>query len=123
MAFAMLWNATVCFSKLSVLLMYVQLIPLDSMQKWCKWIGIVIVLWCVGDIIAAFLICRPLAKNWDRTLPGTCGSQPDFYFAMGIINIVSDIVLLALPMPYLYKLRMPLRKKLIAGTMLSIGVM
>lgn len=123
MAFAMLWNATVCFSKLSVLLMYTQLFPVASMEKWCKYIGAVIILWNTSNIVAGFLICRPLAKNWDMTLPGTCGSTPDFYFAMGIVNIVSDIFLLGLPLPYIQKLRMPLKKKLIAASMLSIGVM
>ena len=59
MAFALLWNATVCFSKLSVLLMYTALIPVRSMIIWARSIGAVIIAWNVGDIIAGFLICRP----------------------------------------------------------------
>jgi hypothetical protein len=123
MAFALLWNATVCFGKLSVLLMYAALIPVKSMIFWCKVLGGIIIAWNVGDIIAGFLICRPLAKNWDFTIEGTCGSQPNFYFAMGMVNIISDIFLIGLPMPYLWDLKMPMKKKLIAAGMLSIGIM
>lgn len=122
MSFALLWNVTVCFSKLSVLLMYTSLIPVPSMIKWAKGIGALIIAWNVGNIIAGFLICRPLARNWDFLIPGTCGSQPNFYFAMGMVNLITDLMLIVLPMPYLYNLRMAMRKKIIAGGMLSIGI-
>lgn len=123
MSFALLWNATVCFSKLSVLLMYTTLIPHLSLALWARAIGAFIVMWNTGNIVGGFLVCRPLAKNWNFSLPGTCGSQPNYYFSMGIINIITDIFLIALPMPYLYRLRLELRKKILAMALLSIGVM
>jgi len=122
MSFAILWNATVCFSKLSVLLMYTALIPIVSMVHWARILGVAIIAWSVADVVAALAICRPLAKNWNFALPGTCGGQPDFYFAMGVINLIADAVMILLPMPYLYKLRMAWRRKLAAMALLSIGV-
>jgi len=122
MAFAMLWNVTVCFSKLSVLLMYTSLFPVKSCTRWAQGIGGVIILWNVSDILAALLVCRPIARNWDFTIPGTCGSQPNFYLSMGIVNIISDVFILALPLPYLYELKLAWKKKLLAMSMLSIGV-
>ena len=122
MSFSILWNATVCFSKLSVLLMYAALIPMSSMSQWARILGALIITWNIADIFAALLICRPLAKNWNFTLPGTCGSQPSFYFAMGIVNLIADAVIIILPMPYLFELRMAWRKKLAAMALLSIGV-
>lgn len=123
MTFALLWNATVCFSKLSVLLMYTTLIPNRSLTRWTRGIGLFIILWNVGNIIGGLLICRPLAKNWDFTREGQCGSQPNYYFTMGIINIITDVLLIGLPMPYLYRLRLERRKKILAMALLSIGVM
>ncbi|KAI4923285.1 hypothetical protein J4E85_008322 [Alternaria conjuncta] len=78
--------------------------------------------WSVADVIPALAICRPLAKNWNFSLPGTCGGQPTFHFAMGVINLITDAVMIFLPMPYLYKLRMAWRRKLAAMALLSIGV-
>lgn len=122
MSFALLWNATVCFSKLSVLLMYTTLIPMPSMIRNARIIGALIICWNVGDILVGFLICRPLAKNWDFTIEGTCGSQPNFYFAMGIVNLVTDAILIALPIPYLLRLTLAARKKVLAIALLSIGI-
>ncbi|KAF2111379.1 hypothetical protein BDV96DRAFT_614721 [Lophiotrema nucula] len=122
MTFAILWNVTVCFSKLSVLLMYHSLIPMKSLLRWAQGIGMFVILWNICNIIAGFLICRPLARNWDFAIPGTCGSQPNFYFSMGIVNIITDIFILGLPLPYLYRLKMAMKKRLLAMGLLTIGV-
>jgi hypothetical protein len=122
MSFSVLWNATVCFSKLSVLSMYAAMIPKSSMSKWARILGALIIIWNIANIIAGLLICRPFAKNWDFTLPGTCGRQPAFYFAMGLVNLITDAVIIVLPMPYLYNLRLAWRKKLAAMALLSIGI-
>jgi hypothetical protein len=110
-----------CFSKLSVLLMYPALIPTSSMLKWARILGALIIMWNMADIIAALLICQPLARNWDFTLPGTCGSQLTFYFAMGLVNLITDAVIIVLPMPYIYNLRLARREKLVVMALLSIG--
>ncbi|KAF1973739.1 hypothetical protein BU23DRAFT_598852 [Bimuria novae-zelandiae CBS 107.79] len=122
MAFAMIWNVTVCFSKLSVLFMYATLFVQESLLRWGRYIGIFVITWNVADIIAALVICKPIARNWDLTVPGTCGSQPKFYTSMGVINIVTDVAILGLPLPYLFSLQMPLRRKIMATGMLTIGV-
>ncbi|RYN43824.1 hypothetical protein AA0112_g238 [Alternaria arborescens] len=41
---------------------------------------------------------------------------------MGIVNLITDAVIIALPMPYLYKLRIAWRRKLAVMALLSIGV-
>lgn len=93
------------------------------MVVWCQRIGALIILWCVGDILGGFLICRPLKRNWDFTVPGKCGNQGDYYFAMGMINIVTDVIIIVLPMPYLYRLQLSTSKKLTAMGLLSVGIM
>lgn len=121
-SFSFLWNATVFFSKISVLLMYVAIIPIPSMITWVKVIGGLILLWNTSNILAGFLICRPLAKSWDFATPGTCGSQPAFYFAMGIVNLITDGAIIVLPMPYLYRLQLATGRKVLAMSLLGIGI-
>ncbi|KAJ8112813.1 hypothetical protein OPT61_g4906 [Boeremia exigua] len=92
------------------------------MIRWTKAIGGVILLWNTSNIIAGFLICRPLSKNWNFAMPGVCGSQPAFYFAMGIINLLTDSAIIVLPMPYLYKLQLATGKKVLTMALLGIGI-
>lgn len=42
---------------------------------------------------------------------------------MGIVNIFTDIVILSMPMPFLYKLKLPTRKKVVLIGMFAVGIM
>src|SRR5690606_23842621 len=124
MVFCILWNVSICLSKLSVLWLYTTLIPVRKMIIPARALAIFIILWNTGNILGQFLICRPFAMNWDQTIPGgTCGSQRDYYFTQGVINIITDILMLALPMPFLFNLQLPLLKKLVLMGMFAIGIM
>ena len=98
------------------------LMPMRSMIIPARALGGFIVVWNVGNIIGQLLICRPFALNWDQTIDGTCGSQPTYYFVMGIFNIVMDIIILAMPMPFLMKLKLATRKKLALVGMFAVGI-
>lgn len=41
---------------------------------------------------------------------------------MGMINLITDAVIIALPIPYLVRLRLALRKKVFAIALLSVGI-
>lgn len=86
-------------------------------------LGGFIILWNTGNILGQLLICKPFARNWDLSVEGKCGSQRDLYFIMGAFNIVTDILVLGLPMPFLYKLHLPLLKKMVLIGMFAVGIM
>ncbi|RAR14521.1 integral membrane protein [Stemphylium lycopersici] len=119
---AFIWTVTVCLSKVSVLLMYTYIIPNPSMLLLCRLVGALLVAWTISGLMAASMICRPFHHNWDLSIDGVCGSQNKFYFAMGMVNLIIDTGLIALPMPYLYRLRMPWRRKFVAMALLGIGI-
>ncbi|KAB5513518.1 integral membrane protein [Coniochaeta sp. 2T2.1] len=123
LAFPILWNVTVCFSKLSVLLMYTTLIPVREMVISCRIIGLVIILWNTGSVLGALLMCRPFALNWDRSLPGTCGDNRFFYMWLGAINVVAEAIMLLLPLPFLYRLQIETYKKVVVIGLFSVGWM
>jgi hypothetical protein len=79
---------------------------------------------CVGVVICleAFFICRPLAFNWDKSIDGVCGDQDKAYRAQAIVNLFVDVAIVLLPVPMLWKLQMPLAKKLGVYVMFSIGI-
>ncbi|KAH9900526.1 integral membrane protein [Xylariomycetidae sp. FL2044] len=123
MSFALLWNATTCFTKISILLIYASLFPVNRLIAACRVTGVLIVLWNIGGILGGVLICRPFAMNWDTTIPGgSCGNQPLYYLLLGVINILAEGTLLVMPIPVLYHLRMPLRKKMVIIGMFSVGL-
>jgi hypothetical protein len=123
LAFPIIWNFTICFSKLSVLLMYTSVIPVREMVTACRVVGLLIILWNAGGVLGALLLCRPLALNWDKTLPGTCGDNRRYYIWLGGINVVVEAAILLLPLPFIYRLQMKTFKKLVVIGLFSVGWM
>ena len=75
----------------------------------------------VGNILLAFLICRPFAKNWNLLLPGTCGSTKDSVIATSIVNFIVDLIIISLPMPMIWRLQMAKTRKIALTTIFSLG--
>lgn len=123
LAFPIIWNITICFSKLSVLFMYVTVIPVRRMIIACRVVGLFIVLWNTGGVLGALLLCRPISLNWDKSgaVEGSCGDNRLFYIWLGIINVIAEAVILLLPLPFLYNLQMKLFKKLVVIGLFSVG--
>lgn len=122
LAFPILWNFTACFSKLSVLLVYISVIPIREMTLACRAVGLFIILWNTGGVLGALLLCNPIALNWDRTLSGHCGDNRLYYMLLGGINVVVEAVILLLPAPFLYRPQMKAFKKAIVIGLFRLDV-
>lgn len=121
-AWPLLWNCCVMTSKWSVLLMYEALIPVPRMKLAVRIVGCFVTVFNLGGVLEAFLICRPYAANWDSSA-GSCGNVRNFYIWLSALNLFSDLVILILPIPFVYKLQMPLRKRMGLVGMFTVGVL
>ncbi|KAF2086344.1 hypothetical protein K490DRAFT_44603, partial [Saccharata proteae CBS 121410] len=89
--------------------------------KWLAW-------FCAACYIAVFLTitfgCSPTAMNWQvRPLPPRkCTLKEQNFIVTAIFNVITDGAILAVPVPLLWKLRVPLHKKLVIALLLSSGL-
>ncbi|MCJ1463900.1 hypothetical protein MMC07_002509 [Pseudocyphellaria aurata] len=73
-------------------------------------------------VLETLLLCRPLAYNWNPTIPGGhCADRPKAWLSSGIINLLLDICIIYMPLPLLWKLQMPTTKKLGITAMFGVG--
>lgn len=74
-------------------------------------------------IVGSVLICHPLAFHWNTSIPGGyCGNFYALWLTIGVLNIVTDLVLLLLPMPCLYGLKLSFHKRLGLMGMFGAGL-
>ncbi len=84
----------------------------------------IVILWALATVLMGFLMCKPFAFNWDQTIPdGHCGNQVLSYEVTGALNLVTDLIVLFLPMPYLYGLNLALYKKLVLMVTFAVGLL
>jgi hypothetical protein len=119
-----LWVLSLSCTKLSILYLYVQVFP----YRWVVWSSYVtmsiIVAWTIATILAGCLVCQPFAFNWDKTIPdGSCGDQVTSFTVTGIINLITDVMVLLLPMRPLYRLQMAMYKKMTFITVFGLGAL
>jgi hypothetical protein len=74
-------------------------------------------------LIAANISCKPYAKLWDKTVPGTCNNNNAFDVATASYNFVSDFLILLLPQRIIWRLHLKLKKKIGIAVIFAIGLM
>lgn len=67
--------------------------------------------------------CHPIRAQWDITITDKrCTiSQGTIYISGSIPNVVTDVLILLMPVPYVWRLRAPLAQKLILGAMFALA--
>ncbi|KAK2800356.1 hypothetical protein FQN50_008172 [Emmonsiellopsis sp. PD_5] len=107
--------------KLSILISYTRFAT--STFRYAVWVTMAIVLaWGIAFIIVLLLACRPLQAYWNWTLAGTCSDEPKRTLAFTTTNIITDGMVLLLPIPTFWKLRLPLRERIVLIILMSLGL-
>ena len=74
------------------------------------------------EVIFEIALCTPREKIWNPLMQGGhCFSTNANFQASGIFNVISDFAILILPMPCVWKLRMPLKKKVLMTVIFATG--
>lgn len=70
-----------------------------------------------------FLICRPMAVDWNAHVDGSCSDQIVSYLVLEVLGLLLDLTIAAVSIPYLWALQMALAKKFLTQLMFSIGAL
>ena len=77
--------------------------------------------YAVTDWLKLFVICRPFAYSWDKTIDGKCGDTLKGWLITGIVNLLIDVGVITLPLPVLWRLQMSPGKKIGLTAMFTVG--
>ncbi|KAI3393573.1 hypothetical protein diail_3922 [Diaporthe ilicicola] len=115
------WSLSLGLTKLSILALYAKIFSVGSFVLISQACAVFVVIWAMILFIGAFTICSPVEYNWDKfSTVGTCGDVRMLWAVTGALNIFSDLVVMLLPMPYIYGLSLQLYKKI--GLMVTFGI-
>lgn len=110
---AILYLVCQALAKCSLLLFYHRM----SRLRWFMVLSTVTMFFVIGYtvsvILALIFACKPIAKAWDATITGgSCINRGGLYLTIAITNIITDLILLILPIPLVWRLQMPRIQKL-----------
>lgn len=120
-----LWLATAAATKASLLLLYYRLFSPSRRFRVAVYIGSAIVFcqWFSLTVSSIFQ-CRPVAAFWNRSIQGAeCIDLPRFTIVSGVLNLLTDVLILCLPVPMVWGLNTTNVQKITLTAMFLLGVL
>ncbi|RDW56693.1 hypothetical protein BP6252_14045 [Coleophoma cylindrospora] len=121
-AYQLIYGTVQALAKVSYLFFYLRIFVNKGFIKAVKIVAAIVVAWWTANVLQVFLICTPFKLNYDVTVTGTCGNRPAAYTAIGAINLITDVAILLLPIPTVWKLQMPVSSKIGICGIFTIGL-
>lgn len=107
-AIPLLYLAAVVFPKLAILALYLRVFTRPRFRIACYVLATCILANWIGSTVAGLLLCRPLAYLWHRIiLGGHCLDMNPWRRWASLVNIVTDVAMLILPLPEVWQLHTP----------------
>ncbi|KAL8953746.1 MAG: hypothetical protein Q9222_000428 [Ikaeria aurantiellina] len=115
------WPVAQSTTKISILLFYVHLFPTKPFRVAAYSMIVVVSAWGIQQILASLFLCNPISFNWNGSIQGSCGDVAANCLAGAGINTLTDIIILILPMPIIWRLHVPLRQKVMLSLIFGLG--
>lgn len=126
MAIQLVYFTNAVLTKSSLLLFYRRIFGIVKSFRWALGISwFLIIGYFVSCVIASIAGCSPVSYLWDQfkdpNAQGSCFNEIAFFRWNGIANMLLDILMLVLPLPMVWRMRMSRRQKVLLTGIFCMG--
>ena len=98
--------AAVVFPKLALLAIYLRIFIQPRFRTACYVLATLLLANWIGSTVAGLSMCKLLEYLWDHTITGgQCFDINALFRWASLVNIVTGVAMLVLPLPVIWKLR------------------
>lgn len=115
------YKIVVCLNKISVILLYMRIFIEQRFRLLCFGALGIIISSGIATVFATIFQCLPQERSWDKNVEGRCIDSSAFWIANAVINISTDLIVLALPVHEVVKLQLKLREKMMLHSVFLLG--
>lgn len=110
--------------KLTFLFLYRRIFSPQTTTKYFINGGIVFVA-CLntGLLFSTIFMCSPVARSWNSALDGHCINPKVLPYFSGVTSFLTDIYILILPIPLLWRLNMGRKRKFRLAVIFGTGLL
>ncbi|KAI1394175.1 uncharacterized protein F4822DRAFT_39584 [Hypoxylon trugodes] len=112
--------------KAAILLEWIRIFVPRPSRTYFYWAAYTLlwvnILFYASVIIAGNVSCTPFAKQWDKTLPGTCRGRESVDVSTASFNLASDLLIMGLAQSVIWRLKIPTKKKLGVAFVFAVGI-
>ena len=108
---SIIYLCAVTFSKLAILDIYLHIF-IDRLSRYAVYaVGSVIILSLVVNFLTVITQCRPISVLWNPEPGGWCNNIHAHFIWSSLPNMLTDLMMLGLPIPMIWKLHASWRVK------------
>lgn len=115
------YKISVCLNKVAAILFYLRIFISQNFRIAAFVVMGIIIAWSIGGVGATIWQCVPIAGAWNRSLGARCINSDQFWVAYAVMNILTDIMVLVLPIPSIMRLQLKPREKLLLCAIFLMG--
>ncbi|KAI1385913.1 uncharacterized protein F4822DRAFT_357565 [Hypoxylon trugodes] len=115
----------IILTKIAIVLFFKRVFPNNTFQILCLGTIVHCFLFMISTTITEILSCIPVEyawSSWSGTGEGVCYDNTAFWWAHSAINIATDLWILGLPIPLIFRLQLGLKKRIYLILMFSVGI-
>ncbi|KAI3319463.1 hypothetical protein HD806DRAFT_260251 [Xylariaceae sp. AK1471] len=106
------YNAAMFFIKMTFLFQYYRVFRQTNSLRIAYLVTIFLIGgWCLGQFLSVVFICIPVQGFWDMGIKAKCQNQLIGVYLNAVGTLVTDFIILFLPMPAIWKLNLPKTQK------------
>ncbi|KAH6675008.1 hypothetical protein B0J14DRAFT_653183 [Halenospora varia] len=115
------YTMSLTLTKLSIVLQYLRVFVGPRIRRAC-WatIWLILLYGFQATFISAFN-CYPVSGFWDLSVKSKCISKEFLWFFNASFNILTDIIIIGLPMPVVSNLQIPAKQKILIMAIFALG--
>lgn len=113
-----IWS--LCFVKVSLLLQYRRLFPSVWLQRVSLGIIIFACTWNVAQSVVVSFACVPVSLIYP-SMAGRCPDSLPIWYTAAAMNIATDFIVFALPIPLINSLLLPMKQKILLILIFGLG--
>ena len=116
------YSTAIWLVKISALLFFYRIFSQARHLKKLVWLlSSTYTAWWIVMIIYPWTECHPAIKHWNTRVKGVCKDTSDWFLAATFLNWFFDMVVLILPMPFIWKLHMKISRKIATTLVFVLG--
>lgn len=77
----------------------------------------------VASTLVKIFECTPRSRIWDKSVAGKCANVSAILNASGVFNIITDILILLVPVKSVWNLKMKWKRKMQVVAVFTVGLM
>lgn len=120
-AYELIYASAILTIKLCIISFYRRVFATAEFKMLSSIVAMVVIAWWIAVILVSIFSCHPINGFWDTSIKSSCINTEAFFVGNAVPNIVTDAIILLLPIRRIWRLHVSKDQKLALSFVFMLG--